>query len=169
MILPIKKWPDPILLQVCRPWDFDDQPTHRLLQRFIEQDLIDTMVSENALGLAANQVGVGYRIVAMNVQAGEYAEQKIVLVNPIVSKQSDELWEATEGCLSFPRVELTIARSKYVFVHWTDVTGNLHSGIFSDIDAKCLLHEIDHLDGKVFKDYVSDLKFKTAVRKAKKK
>jgi peptide deformylase len=169
MILPIKKWPDPILSQECRAWDFDDQPTHRLLQRFIEHDLVDTMLSENALGLAANQVGIGYRIMAMNVQAGEYAGQQIVLVNPIVSKQSDELWEAKEGCLSFPRVELTIARPKHVFAHWTDVTGNLHSGIFSDIDAKCFLHELDHLNGRVFKDYVSELKFKTAVRKAKKK
>ena len=97
------------------------------------------------------------------------SSQQLVLVNPEIHQLSEELWEHTEGCLSFPRVELTIARSKYVFVHWTDVTGNLHSGIFSDIDAKCLLHEIDHLDGKVFKDYVSDLKFKTAVRKAKKK
>jgi len=165
MILPIKKWPEPILLQTCRAWDFNNPPA----LPNIEQDLIDTMMSQRALGLAANQVGIDYRVMAMNIQAGEYAGQQIVLANPIVSKVSDELWEATEGCLSFPRIELTIARPKYVFAHWTDMTGNLHSGIFSNIDAKCLLHELDHLDGRVFKDYVSDLKFKTAVRKAKKK
>jgi peptide deformylase len=165
MILPIKKWPDPVLIKPCQPWNFNNPPLG--LQRAIEQDLIDTMLSENALGLAANQVGVCYRVIAMNVQTGEYAGQQIVMFNPTVDKQADELWEATEGCLSFPRVELTIARPKYVYACWYDITGKLHSTVFNTIDAKCILHEIDHLDGRVFKDYVSDLKYQTALRKSR--
>lgn len=165
MILPIKKWPDPVLLKTCQAWDFKNPPLG--LQRFIEQDLIDTMLHEQALGLAANQVGITYRVIAMNVQAGKYAGQQIVMVNPTVDKVSDELWEATEGCLSFPRLELTIARPQHVYACWLDITGQLHSTVFSDIDAKCILHEIDHLNGRVFKDYVSDLKYQTALRKSR--
>lgn len=167
MILPIKKWPDPVLLKPCRPWDFDNHPAG--LRRFVEQDLIDTMMSENALGLAANQVGIDYRIMAMNVQAGEYAGQQIVMFNPLVSIKDLETWEHDEGCLSFPGVFLKIARHKTVYATWHDITGEIFTTIFTDIDAKCVLHELDHLDGKVFKDLVSDLKFQTALRKSRKK
>jgi peptide deformylase len=127
------------------------------------------MNSQMALGLAANQIGVTYRAIAMNVQNGVYAGQQLVLVNPAVSKLSEDLWEHREGCLSFPRVELTVARPKFVYARWQDIQGKEHSTVFSELDAKCFLHEIDHLDGKVFKDYVSDLKFQTAVRKSRKK
>ena len=127
------------------------------------------MMSQKALGLAANQVGIAYRVMAMNVQNGVYAGQQIVMANPEVTKLSEEFWEHREGCLSFPRVELTVARPKFVYARWQDIQGKEHSTVFSDLDAKCFLHEIDHLDGKVFKDYVSDLKFQTAVRKSRKK
>jgi len=167
MILPIKKWPDPFLLKPCRPWDFENPPSG--LRRFIEQDLIDTMMSEGALGLAANQVGIDYRVVAMNVQHGKYAGQQIVMFNPVVPGKSVDLWEHDEGCLSFPGVLLKIARPKMVDVQWYDITGKQYETEFTDIDAKCILHEIDHLDGRVFKDYVSDLKFQTALRKSRKK
>jgi len=126
------------------------------------------MNSQMALGLAANQIGISYRVLAMNVQNGIYAGQQLVLVNPDISKLSEDLWEHKEGCLSFPRVELAIARPRYVYARWRDLAGAEHSTVFSDLDAKCFLHEIDHLDGKVFKDYVSDLKFMMAVKKAKK-
>jgi peptide deformylase len=126
------------------------------------------MNSQMALGLAANQIGISYRVMAMNVQNGVYAEQQLVLVNPEISKLSEEFWEHREGCLSFPRIDLAIARSKYVYARWRDIEGGEHSTVFSELDAKCFLHELDHLDGKVFKDYVSDLKFQMAVKKAKK-
>jgi peptide deformylase len=126
------------------------------------------MHSQMALGLAANQIGILYRVIAMNVQNGVYSGQQIVLVNPEVKNLSEEFWEHREGCLSFPKIELTITRPKYVHASWSDIEGAEYNTIFSDIDAKCFLHEIDHLDGKVFKDYVSDLKFQMAVKKAKK-
>jgi peptide deformylase len=163
MILPIKKWPDPILLKPCAPWNFQDPPLG--LQRFIAQDLIDTLEHEHALGLAANQVGIGYRVMAMAVQQHQ---EKIVLFNPEVVSVSEELWEHPEGCLSFPRVELTIARPRYVQARWFDLTGKQYEEIFQEIDAKCFLHELDHLNGRVFKEYVSNLKFERAVTKSRK-
>lgn len=163
MIRKILKWPDPILLQPCQLWDFSNPPVEN-----ISQDLLDTMNSQMALGLAANQIGISYRVIAMNVQNGVYAGQQLILVNPDVNKLSDEFWEHREGCLSFPKIDLTITRSKYVYARWRDIEGAEHSTVFSEIDAKCFLHEIDHLNGKVFKDYVSDLKFMLAAKKAKK-
>ena len=157
------KWPDPLLLKPCQPWDFSNPPVAN-----IGQDLIDTMNSQAALGLAANQIGILYRVIAMNVQKGDYAGRQIVLVNPEINKLSEELWEHVEGCLSFPRVELTVARPQFVYARWQDMQGKEHSTVFDELDAKCFLHEVDHLDGRVFKDYVSDLKFMMAVKKAKK-
>jgi peptide deformylase len=127
------------------------------------------MMSQQALGLAANQVGIPYRVMAMNVQSGAYAGQQLVLVNPETHKLSEDLWDHREGCLSFPGVELAIARPKFVYTRWRDISGQEHSTVFSELDAKCFLHELDHLDGRVFKEYVSDLKFQTAVRKSRKK
>lgn len=163
MILPIKKWPDPVLLRPCDPWDFQDPPQG--LQRFIVQDLIDTLEHEHALGLAANQVGITYRVMAMNVQQHQ---EKIVLFNPEVVSVSEELWEHPEGCLSFPQVELTIARPRYVQARWFDILGKQYEEIFQDIDAKCFLHELDHLNGRVFKEHVSNLKFERALKKSRK-
>ena len=163
MIHKILKWPDPILQKPCQLWNFSNPPIEN-----ISQDLLDTMNSQMALGLAANQIGISYRVIAMNIQNGVYAGQQLVLVNPEINKLSEEFWEHREGCLSFPRVDLTITRPKYVYARWRDITGAEHSTVFSEIDAKSFLHEIDHLDGKVFKDYVSDLKFMLAVKKAKK-
>jgi peptide deformylase len=166
MILPIKKWPDPVLLKPCRPWDFNNPPQG--LQRFVEQDLVDTMLNELALGLAANQVGISYRVMAMNVQAGAHAGRQIVMFNPKLLSISQDLFDADEGCLSFPGVMLKISRPKTVEVSWQDMQQNAYTADFTDIDAKCFLHELDHLDGRVFKDYVSELKFQRAVSKAKK-
>ena len=163
MIHKILKWPDPILFQPCQPLDFSNPPIEN-----ISQDLLDTMNSQMALGLAANQIGISYRVIAMNIQNGVFAGQQLVLVNPEIHKLSGDFWEHREGCLSFPRVDLTITRSKYVYARWRDIEGAEHSTVFSEIDAKCFLHEVDHLDGKVFKDYVSDLKFMLAAKKAKK-
>lgn len=125
------------------------------------------MLSQQALGLAANQVGIPYRVMAMNVQAGVYAGQQLVLVNPEINKLSEDLWEHREGCLSFPRVELDISRPKYVYARWRDIEGAEHSTVFSELDAKCFLHEIDHLNGRVFKEYVSDLKYQRALKKSR--
>lgn len=157
------KWPDPLLLKTCQLWDFSNPPVEN-----ISQDLLDTMNSQMALGLAANQIGISYRVIAINIQNGVFAGQQLVLVNPEINKLSEDFWEHSEGCLSFPRIDLTISRPRYVYARWRDISGAEHSTVFSEIDAKCFLHEVDHLDGKVFKDYVSDLKFMLAAKKAKK-
>lgn len=162
MLLSIKHWPDPFLFSPCKDWDFSDPPQG--LNKLLPQDMLDTLVHSHALGLAANQVGVDYRVILMHVQAsGEY----LLMFNPELIEVSAETCTVTEGCLSFPGVELLLARPKAVDVSWYNRMGVKHRGVFNDIDARCFLHELDHLNGRVFKEYVSDLKFNQAVKRAK--
>lgn len=162
MILPVKIWPDPVLLTPCESWNFDTS----LLSETFADDLVETMLAEGGIGLAANQVGVGYRIMALWIQE---TDEKLVLYNPEIVELDSELWEAPEGCLSFPKIQLTVARPKTVTVKYQDEERAWHLATFNGIDAKCFLHELDHLNGKTFKDYVSPLKFGRAIEKARKK
>lgn len=164
MTLKIRTWPDPVLLAPCSLWDFKTPPVADL-DRF-EQGMIDTMLAERGIGLAANQVGYTFRVLAMHIQENS---QMVIMYNPMVKHTSQEQWMAPEGCLSFPGVELEIARPKFVTAQWQDRDGTWHERLFSYIDAKCFLHELDHLDGRVFKDHVSDLKYQQASKKSKKK
>jgi peptide deformylase len=163
MILPIKIWPDPVLLTKCQPWDFENPP---LVVDFLMADMIETMAKSGGIGLAANQVGILYRVIAMHVQE---TEEYITLFNPEIVSKSELQHIAMEGCLSFPKVILNISRPKTVTVKFADHLRREYTRTFSDIDATCVLHEIDHLDGKTFKDYVSPLKFSRAIEKGRKR
>ena len=161
--LEIVTWPDPILTTPCQPWDFDNPPDY--LAAFLVPEMIRTMAMNRGIGLAANQVGLPYRVITVQVQrTGEF----LAMFNPVVVHRSEREWVASEGCLSFPGVELTIGRPAVIEVKFQDQFGHEKTEYFEDIDAKCVLHEIDHLDGKTFKSYVSELKYNMALKKAKK-
>jgi peptide deformylase len=160
----IRRWPDPVLLTRCSEWDFENPPLN--VSRNLELDLLTIMTEENGIGLAANQIGIPYRVLAIHIQE---SGEKIVMFNPELSNVSEELWEHPEGCLSFPRVELTISRPRLVTVRYQDRNSVWCTKNLKDIDAKCIQHEIDHLDGKTFKDYVSPLKFGRAVERSRKR
>ena len=163
MILTVVKWPDPILMKPCELWDFKNPP---LVVDFLKADMIETMAKSGGIGLAANQIGISYRVLAMHVQeTGEY----IVMFNPEIVSTSELQYIANEGCLSFPDVLLDIGRPKEVTIKYQDHMEREYTQVFKDIDAKCVQHEIDHLDGKTFKDYVSPLKFGRAVDQARKR
>jgi peptide deformylase len=162
MMMKIVRWPDPVLMKLCEPWDFEDPP---LVVDFLMADMIETMAKSDGIGLAANQVGILYRVMAMHVQeTGEY----ITLFNPEIVSKSELQYVAMEGCLSFPGVLLDLARPRTVEVKYFDHLARPHTRTFNDIDATCFFHELDHLDGKTFKDYVSQLKYDMAVKRAKK-
>ena len=163
MMLTIVKWPDPVLVQRCAPWDFQNPPEQ---VDFLMSEMIETMAKSGGIGLAANQVGIPYRLMAMHVQAtGEY----ITLFNPEIIATSELQYIANEGCLSFPGVVLDISRPKTVTVKYVDHLQMEHTRTFVEIDAKCFLHELEHLDGKTFKEHVSELKYNMALKKAKKR
>lgn len=161
--MPIKIWPDSILLKTCESWNYNNPPMDCVE---LDQNLKDTLISHNAIGLAANQVGLAYRVMLIHVQA---TSEYITMYNPEIISMSEELWNHDEGCLSFPKIHLSIARPKLIDVSWTDCNNNKYTRTFSDIDAKCILHELDHLNGIVFKQYVSAIKFSLAQKKSKKR
>ena len=162
MILKVREWPDPILLVPCADWQFASE----LQPAALYDNLIDTIKAEDALGLAANQIGVPFRVMAMHVQqTGDY----VVLFNPCLLEVDDQHDSGPEMCLSFPGVKLQVARPRAVLVEYQDRFAVQQRSRFEGIDARCFLHELDHLNGITFNSHVSGLKFRTALQRARKK
>ncbi|MCU0868246.1 MAG: peptide deformylase [Burkholderiales bacterium] len=149
-VLPILQYPDPRLHRKAAPVTRFDAALERLAR-----DLIDTMQAAHGVGLAATQVDVHQRVLVAD--ASETHDQPVVYVNPvIVAGEGDSTLE--EGCLSVPGIYDRVARHERVRVRAQDV-----HGAFFEVDADgllsvCLQHEMDHLDGRVFVEYLSRLK-----------
>ena len=161
MIRPVVEWPEAVLLTPTEPWNFD-QPQLDINQ--LEQDLVDTMLDQRALGLAANQIGHGVSVFAMHLRTND---QCIVLYNPEIVTTSTEQWRHDEGCLSFPGIQLVVERPAQVVGRWQHRDGTWEQAEFEGWDAKCFQHELEHLQGQVFKQHVSELKYQQAVRRSR--
>lgn len=136
----ILKYPDPALFKVCAPVNVFGEELKVLLNSMYE-----TMQSHSGLGLAANQVGILYRMFVMHGPNDE----KLFLVNPKIVSRGLNAAMLREGCLSAPGEFLTLfERSASVEVEYQDETGAPHKKRFDGIRAVCAQHEIDHLDGK---------------------
>lgn len=134
------------------------------LAQFV-QDMYETMYQENGVGLAAPQVGVSQRIATVDIS--EERNKPFVIINPEIIEQSgEELMEA--GCLSIPGTYDKVPRATYVKVRAQDVNGQLFEMEGNGLLAHCLQHEIDHLNGKLYIDYLSPLKKRTLLKKMEK-
>jgi len=143
---------DPVLREVCEPVDtFDDD-----LREFAES-MIETMREEQGIGLAAPQVGSRTRlIVALQMKdVDDIDAPPIILVNPRVMSRSRETWTFDEGCLSIPGVSAPVIRPKEVEVEYQDLNGERKTVKDDHIFGRIMLHEIDHLNGVLFVDYLS--------------
>ena len=146
-VLPILTWPDNRLSTVCRPvLDFDDA-----LQGLIG-DMFDTMYDAKGRGLAAPQVGRLNRLFVIDVSWKDGASTPIAMVNPILSWASDETVVMTEGCLSIPGITTDVTRAAAVEMSWKTPEGIEISRQLDGAEARCALHELDHLDGLVTLD-----------------
>ncbi|WP_439640189.1 peptide deformylase [Nevskia sp.] len=149
-LLPILTHPDPRLRQKTKPVTvFDDK-----LQKLID-DLFDTMYDAPGVGLAANQCGVLLRLSVMD--CSEAKTEPMVLINPEILS-TDERQEMEEGCLSVPDIRDTIERFNRLRVRALDRHGQPFELDCEGLMAQCVQHEIDHLDGKLYIDYLSSLK-----------
>ncbi len=149
-LLPILQHPDPRLRQKTRTVTVFDSKLQTLID-----DLFETMYAAPGVGLAANQCGVQLRLAVMD--CSEDKTQPLVLVNPeIVS--SDERQEMEEGCLSVPDIRDTVPRFNKVRARAFDRHGQPFELDGEGLMAQCIQHEIDHLDGKLYIDYLSSLK-----------
>ncbi len=134
----------------------------------IVKDMFDTLNdSGNGIGLAAPQVGVKKRIVIVDLKENNKSSP-VIFINPVIIKESRERLVNEEGCLSIPGYYAEVERAKEVDVEWYDLEGEKVTKTFSGLFSICIQHEIDHLDGILFIDYLSKLKRRRANEKVKK-
>ncbi len=131
--------------------------------RELVQDLFDTMYADQGVGLAANQIGRTERVAV--VDNGE--DPPIVLINPVIVKRSGKL-RAEEGCLSIPEIFADVDRAEQVTVETTTLDGERAQVEASELLARVIQHEVDHLDGILFLDHVSPLKRRMLIKKWRK-
>ena len=137
------------------------------LKKIID-DMFDTLyASGNGIGLAAPQVGIKKRIVVIDIKKDDVSNP-IAFVNPKIIKFSNEKFINEEGCLSVPEYYADVERAKEVEVEWFDKKGKKTISKFTGLMSICIQHEIDHLDGILFIDYLSKLKRKLVTEKLKK-
>lgn len=160
----IVKFPDPILRERMPEFDFEN-PTIDPVQ--LEKDMINIMLENDGIGLAANQVGIRARVFVMGHR--DYPESAQAFFNPIITAHVDEVEDLEEGCLSFPGIFVKIKRPKKIRVKWQNSKGEWEEDEFDGYNCKCFLHELDHLEGIVFQDRVSTLKWALAIKQTKKR
>lgn len=161
---PILIHPDPRLKKVADAvGDVDDS------LRKLTDDMLETMYAAPGIGLAAPQVGVLQRVLVMDcVKEEGSAPEPMVLINPKVVWSSEENNIHEEGCLSIPEEFADVERPAEVEVTWTSLDGADQSAKFDGLWATCVQHEIDHLDGKLFIDYLKPLKRQLITRRMQK-
>jgi len=132
----------------------------------LAEDMLETMYEAPGIGLAAPQVGVGARMFVMDCVKEEDAPPKpMVLINPEITWSSEDLNVYEEGCLSIPEMYGDVERPASVQVSWTGVDGAAREEEFGGLWATCVQHEIDHLDGKLFIDYLTAMRRQMITRK----
>ncbi len=149
--LNILRYPDPRLHTVARPVAEVDARIARLVE-----DMLDTMYASDGIGLAATQVDVHERVIVIDVS--ESRDKPLVLINPEITWRSEDMVMAEEGCLSVPSFYDSVQRHARVNVRAQDRRGQPFDLEASELLAVCVQHEMDHLLGKVFVDYLSLLK-----------
>jgi peptide deformylase len=161
MKLPILIHPDPRLKKVAAELtDSSDE------LRALGKDLLETMYVAPGIGLAGPQVGVLQRIIALDCNKPDEEDPRpLVMLNPRVLASSEDLNTYEEGCLSIPEQFADVTRPAEVEVEWMDLDGKQHREGFGGLWATCVQHEIDHLDGKLFIDYLKPLKRQMITRK----
>ncbi|MDG1322379.1 MAG: peptide deformylase [Porticoccaceae bacterium] len=161
-ILPILEYPDPRLRKKAKAVVTVDDDIKRLVD-----DMFETMIDSHGIGLAASQVDVHQRVIVMDLM--EDGSQPRVFINPEIEVLNDTTEPYDEGCLSVPGFYETVARPSNVMISALDREGKPFKEKASGLLAICIQHEIDHLEGKLFVDYLSPLKRQIIRKKMKKK
>lgn len=159
-VLPILKIPDPVLRKKAKPVERIDAELRRLVD-----DMLATMYEAPGIGLAAPQVGVLRRLIVMDPTKDEAPKSPILMVNPEILERSEEMRVHDEGCLSIPDFTAEIERPAKTRVSYIDPQGKKQEAKLEGIWSTLVQHEIDHLNGVLFIDYLSRLKREMVVRK----
>ena len=155
--------PDKLLRQVSKPVEKVGD-----LERELMKDMLDTMYNAKGNGLAAIQIGVPKRIIVLDISKEENKKNPMYFVNPIIIKKNDEKVTYEEGCLSVPNQFAEIDRPSKCEVEYLDYNGNKQNLKAEGLLATCIQHEMDHLEGILFIDYLSKLKKTIIIKKLSK-
>jgi peptide deformylase len=153
MVLKLRIVPDPVLRKIASPVTIVDRGTSRLMH-----EMLETMYKSRGVGLAAPQVGELKRVIVVDVEEEQDAAKAFMMADPVISWRSEELFTYKEGCLSIPGQYAEVTRPKRIKLQYTDVNNQRIEMEACDLLSTCIQHEIDHLNGVLFVDYVSKLK-----------
>jgi peptide deformylase len=161
MVYPIVVYGDPILRKRAKEVEKGSLD----LAAFV-QDMFDTMYAAHGVGLAAPQIGKGVRVFVVDGTTLDEEEDegedmtgfKKVFINPVMVEEKGEKWEFEEGCLSIPNIRENVSRKQKVTIRYQDENWNQKEEVYEGIKARIIQHEYDHLEGKMFIDYLSPLK-----------
>lgn len=162
-IQPILIHPDPRLKKVVPAVEANSDSLQELIETMFE-----TMYDAPGIGLAAPQIGAMTRVFVMDCAKGDDEPRPMALINPEITWASEELSDYEEGCLSIPDIYETVSRPKQVRMRFIDREFRPQELEFDNLDATCAQHELDHLNGKLFIDYLSQLKRTMITKKMKK-
>jgi len=159
--LNILEFPDPRLKTVAKAVKIFDSALKTLME-----DMLETMYSANGIGLAATQVNIHKRLLVLDIS--ENQEQPLVYINPRILSQSGEQ-NQEEGCLSVPGIYANVKRAENIAVKAQDMDGNSFEEQLEGLHAVCVQHEMDHLIGRLFVDYLSPLRRNMVKKKLEKR
>ena len=155
--------PNKLLRQVSKPVEKVGREEQKLMD-----DMLETMYAANGIGLAAIQIGIPKRIIVMDISKSDENKKPMFFVNPIIKNKDKELSIYEEGCLSVPNYFAEIERPKKCDVEYLDYNGNKKILNAEGLFATCIQHEMDHLEGILFIDYLSKLKKSMIIKKLSK-
>lgn len=158
--LKILEYPDPRLRRIARPIESVGER-----ERKLAEDMLETMYEARGIGLAATQVAEDIRLIVMDLS--EERNEPRVFINPEITDRSGSQ-SCEEGCLSVPGFYAEVTRAEQISVRALDIDGNPYELEADGLLAVCIQHEIDHLDGKMFVDYLSPLKRRMIGKKLRK-
>lgn len=160
-----KLGPHDTLVQASTHWDFEKDGDAVQL----EADMIDFMIKNHGIGLAANQIGIAKRVFVMGSNNIAGFPAPFAVFNPVIKETGPEMTLDEEGCLSYPGLYMQVKRPDWIVAEYQDSKGNLNEVKIEGYLAKCFQHEYDHLSGICFVDRVSQMKLQLAMKKLRKR
>ena len=158
MIYPITLYGDSVLREACENIVKGETDVLNL-----SSDMFETMIQADGIGLAAPQIGISKRIFVVDgtsLEDDEMSSFKKVFINPIILKEDGDEWEFEEGCLSIPGVRGGVFRKSEILIRYFDENWNEKEESYNGMKARIIQHEYDHIEGKLFVDYLSSIKRK---------
>ena len=162
-VKPILTEPNKLLRQVSKPVD-----KVTIVEQKLMNDMLDTMYAANGIGLAAIQIGIPKRIIVMDLSKDQEKKEPRYFVNPVIKKKNEDKTTYEEGCLSVPNQFAEIDRPSKCDVEYLDYNGEKKILKAEGLLATCIQHEMDHLQGILFIDYLSKLKKSMIIKKLSK-